>query len=331
VEYQQAAEEREGGGGRRQERIEGKENPPNNLITTASWQICNISSLPHPARRRYTIASTVANTAAKGEPKKGDDDDDDDDFHDGSRVVHYTMHGLTAESTYEVIVSARNSKGEGMESNSLIMSTSTSVPPKTPQNVHMKSKTGYSIDISWSAPEDSEVNTYEAERDDWYTDKPFANFYTGKEMTARAEKLLPAVPYSFRVRACNGAGCSAYTPVLNITTKATGACTNRDDLTSGKANPNIIDSVANCIYDCAPQYWNGEQLFVSCTQNCSHTELKLSLDCSRCFADFGVCIFRKCPVQCSMNYKSNSCVNCYTKKCIPRIMECTGLPEYFLD
>jgi len=169
---------------------------------------------------------------------------------------------LLSNTTYKMQLWAFNSKGLGEESTVVYASTTSALPPDVPEGFSWDDRTGFTVTLSWRPPIDSEVDHYQVERDDWFRDEPFFVFHSGPELSVCADKLLPAIQYQFRVRACNAAGCGKYSKAVNVTTKATGACTNRGDIVEGKSHVNIIDAVANCIYDCAPQYWTGEDVLV---------------------------------------------------------------------
>ncbi|MGH9209678.1 MAG: chitinase [Acidimicrobiales bacterium] len=92
-------------------------------------------------------------------------------------------------------------------------------PPSVPGNLTVGSPTSSTLPLAWTASTDNSgsVDRYEVSRDNG---SPVS---AGASTTFTATGLSASTTYSFRVRACDGAGnCSAYGPPVSGTTSSTG-------------------------------------------------------------------------------------------------------------
>merc|ERR1711871_1880036 len=134
-----------------------------------------------------------------------------------STAVTTTLSGLSGGVSYDYVVAARSSAGEGVRSSALSVSTS----PPAPGSVASVSQTTSSITLSWSAPvvtTGSAVTGYNVYMDDGITGTPSVAVScvggTALDTTCIADGLTGGVSYSFQVSASSTSGESDRSSVL---------------------------------------------------------------------------------------------------------------------
>ena len=134
-----------------------------------------------------------------------------------STAVTTTLSGLSGGVSYDYVVAARSSAGEGVRSSALSVSTS----PPAPGSVASLLQTTSSITLSWSAPvvtTGSAVTGYNVYMDDGITGTPSSLVSCvgggALDTTCIADGLTGGVSYSFQVSASSTSGESDRSSVL---------------------------------------------------------------------------------------------------------------------
>lgn len=141
----------------------------------------------------------------------------------GADVATFTVNGLAPATTYYFRVRATNGSGDSDASNVAAGST-LALPlqaPNAPTGLAAVNITSSSLVLTWTDASDNETG-FEVER----SSSGGTGFTTIATLPANTPRyqvhgLSPQTAYSFRLRALNGAGASAYTAMVTVTTLAT--------------------------------------------------------------------------------------------------------------
>ncbi|MFN7946861.1 MAG: S8 family serine peptidase [Blastocatellia bacterium] len=138
----------------------------------------------------------------------------------GANVTSYQNTGLSASTSYSYRVRANNTAGDSDYSNTASATTqSAGSAPADPSNLRTTAVVARRIDLAWNDNANNETK-FELER---CTGSTCTNFAKIAEPAANATTytntgLTRATTYRYRIRACNGSGCSGYSNILNATT-----------------------------------------------------------------------------------------------------------------
>src|SRR5439155_738084 len=134
-------------------------------------------------------------------------------------VTTYTDTGLTANTSYSYRVRASNSGGDSAYSNT---ATATTFPasPVAPSGLSATATSGTTINLTWVSKSTNETS-FKIERAlGAAAFSPYATLFPS--VTTYADTGLTAnTSYSYRVRASNGGGDSAYSNTATATTGVT--------------------------------------------------------------------------------------------------------------
>ena len=135
----------------------------------------------------------------------------------GADTASFTEGGLSPNTTYGYRVRACNEVGCSDYTDEA-SATTDDVPPEAPTELKAEAAGSSAIDLEWTDGSDNETG-FEVER------KEGAQGSWGQVGTAGADDttvqdtgLSPTTTYTYRVRACNVAGCSDYTQEASATT-----------------------------------------------------------------------------------------------------------------
>ncbi|WP_240416785.1 fibronectin type III domain-containing protein [Paenibacillus periandrae] len=118
-----------------------------------------------------------------------------------SASTSYTLTGLSEATSYTISIKARDAAGNlSAESNLLVVTTEDVTPPTAPTDLTVASKTGTSVNLTWSASTDNVgVTGYEV-----YNGNVLLAAVNG--MTHTVNDLTPGVKYIFTVKAIDAVG-----------------------------------------------------------------------------------------------------------------------------
>jgi hypothetical protein len=124
------------------------------------------------------------------------------------------------------------------------------------------------------------------------------------------------------------AGCGDATPGSSGGDTDAGsegdACVNEEDL-------EILDEqlaeVVNASLDCL---WNCHTLAApaSCAAECMSDDTGLSVECSACWAEYGICVSELCQDSCAVDAPEGECAACTEEHCHPQFEACAGVAMY---
>ncbi len=136
----------------------------------------------------------------------------------GTNITSYNDTGLTAETTYTYRVFAYNNDGDSPSSNEASDTTPQAPAPNAPSNLTATAGEGNWITLEWQDNSDNELG-FRIERK---TTGAFAEVATvGENVQNRTDTGLdPDTTYTYRVRAYNATGDSAYSNEDSATTPA---------------------------------------------------------------------------------------------------------------
>ena len=144
-------------------------------------------------------------------------------FQVGADVVSYNDSGLAAGTTYSYRMRAYDSAGSYSAYSNIAEATTASapatVPPTAPSSLNATASSYRQIDLAWSDNSDNE-DGFQVERCTGTGCTSFAPiFQLGANVTSYSDPGLDAEPaYTYRVRAVNAAGSSAYSTPAEATT-----------------------------------------------------------------------------------------------------------------
>lgn len=131
-----------------------------------------------------------------------------------SKETECTVTDLGPGQEYEFAVRAVNRIGAGAWSEGLRL-TSGAAPPSQPEIPSIVAKSPFHVFVEWRAPisNGAPITEYKLEQSPTQDEFNFNCIYQGVQTNYDVKNLSPFSTYYFRVMACNGAGCSAYSPV----------------------------------------------------------------------------------------------------------------------
>jgi hypothetical protein len=143
----------------------------------------------------------------------------------GAGVTSHNDTGLSANTTYEYVVVAFNAGGESDPSNQASATTDPIPPPDgAPSNLQANASSSSQIDLSWTGGSTNE-DGFKIERCQGFNCTDFAEIaQVGAGVTNYSDTGLTAsTTYTYRVKAFNGGGDSAYSNTDDATTEAAPA------------------------------------------------------------------------------------------------------------
>lgn len=180
---------------------------------TGKWSsLQSVRTLPYPP----PIPARVSGTATKTDIRLVWDASERAAWYevevDGTTVqkvttLSYTHEGLAPDSPHVYRVRAGNAGGNSEWSPAFHIKTLPAIPPVPGSMTAQPAKT--SITVTWSTVQDTQ--RYEIEADGMIFDAGSQNFFVHTELT-------PSTGHTYRVRACNEAGKSAWSVPLDVTT-----------------------------------------------------------------------------------------------------------------
>jgi len=147
--------------------------------------------------------------------------------------------GLTPATTYTYRVRACNDVGCSAPSGEATATTD-QIPPEAPTGLTASATGSTTASLGWTDASDNE-SRFEVERKDGPGGSWFSLGTTAEDATTLADSgLTPNTLYTYRIRACNDAGCSAYSAEATLTTEEVppSAPTALSALATG---PNTVD------------------------------------------------------------------------------------------
>jgi hypothetical protein len=100
------------------------------------------------------------------------------------------------------------------------------------------------------------------------------------------------------------------------------ACVNGEDLAILDDHLNeVVDAALTCLWDC-----HTEADPVACAAECMSDTVGLSVDCSACWAEYGVCVSEQCQESCGLEAPEGECSACTAEHCRPPFEDCAGMP-----
>ncbi len=144
----------------------------------------------------------------------------------GSGVTTYSNTGLTSSTTYTFRVRAYNAGGDSNYSNTASAMTEPEVPPAQPSGLTATAVSSSRIDVSWTDNSTDEWG-FKIERCAGSSCTNFGQIaVVGAGVSEYADTGLPAsTSFTYRVRAYNAGGDSAYSNEASATTHAAAAMT----------------------------------------------------------------------------------------------------------
>jgi hypothetical protein len=139
----------------------------------------------------------------------------------GVNATTYSDTGLAANTSYSYRVRAYNAGGDSAYSNTASATTQAITPPSAPSNLTATAVSSSQIDLSWTDNANNE-DGFKIERCTGAGCSNFAQITTvGANVTTYSDTGLTAsTSYSYRVRANNTGGDSAYSNTASATTQA---------------------------------------------------------------------------------------------------------------
>ena len=171
----------------------------------------------------------------------------------GANITSYANTGLSASTSYSYRVRAYNTVGDSDTSNiASAVTTSAPVPPNAPSNLSAAAVSSSQINLTWADNATDESGFY-IERCAGASCTNFAQIATvGADVTSYANTGLAAsTSYSYRVRAYNVAGNSAYSNTASAVTLAAPAVPNAPTnliatvISKSQINLNWADNATN--------------------------------------------------------------------------------------
>jgi hypothetical protein len=134
----------------------------------------------------------------------------------GGATLTYQDTGLTPATAYTYRVTACNEAGCSVPSGEA-SATTHQVPPGAPANLQANAVSAFRIDLSWTAASGT-VELYRIERRTGGGAFAVIDSVGGGTLSYQDTGLTPATAYTYRVTACNEAGCSAPSGEASATT-----------------------------------------------------------------------------------------------------------------
>ena len=147
-------------------------------------------------------------TAAPGSRRR-----DDDGVY--GNCNEFPGHG--SQSSNAVLVSSPGVQRRACSAfTSAVVATTPAQTPSVPGGLAANPVSSTQIDVSWTASATGPVTAYELQRQD--PGGAMTTVFTGTATNFQDTGRNPATQYSYQVRACNGAACSAYASAVSATT-----------------------------------------------------------------------------------------------------------------
>src|SRR5262245_7493660 len=136
----------------------------------------------------------------------------------GANVTSFSNTGLAASTAYSYRIRATNSAGDSGNSNTASATTTAAAGvPAAPSNLRVTSVGTTSITLAWNDNSNNETR-FEFERRTASTNFVFIGSVGANRTSATNINLARFTTYTYRMRACNGNGCSAYSNQATGTT-----------------------------------------------------------------------------------------------------------------
>jgi len=124
------------------------------------------------------------------------------------------------------------------------------------------------------------------------------------------------------------AGCGDEAPGSNGSDTDAGsdgdACDNEEDLEIlDEQLAEVVNASLDCLWDCHTQADPA-----ACAAECMFDDIGLSVDCSACWAEYGICVSVQCQDSCEVDAPEGECAACTEEHCHPPFEECAGVAMY---
>ena len=230
------------------------------------------------------------------------------------------LNNLKVSTSYEVQVSAVNSIGSGPFSDPVTFTTSTAGVPSTPEPPAYINDTSTTLIIEWKPPHSdggAPLTKYCI-----YNGKTSTVFFcvSSNSTNGTVTGLDVSTSYVLQLTACNAVGCSL--PSATVTFTTGGACFNPVDIAVFVDNAATFASkMRPCGVKCRSD--------ISCETACvEKTFTTMTTPCATCQGTVNACGAHHCSLQCMLNSKSSTCLDCIYQYCTPAYHSCAGLPPW---